>query len=120
LIVLVAFPTQTTWVNLAHIDLNIVPHGSFTEEHSFDQDKPIALEAKATSKSMSHNNFMSALMMKNPNVKAVHFEMALQQAKFHENYSMFINSIWPEKPTMSSKETQLEIISEFQHLLKHH
>jgi hypothetical protein len=111
-------PNRTEWVYLAHIDLNIVPDSPKSQDsYIHSQDKPIAIEASATAKSMANTNFMSSLMMKNPNVKSVHLEMAIQQAKLKDSYSKFIQNEWPEKPTMSSKETQLEIINEFVHLL---
>jgi hypothetical protein len=111
-------PYDTNWIELPHIDLNIVPKESYFEGNMHAQDKPIALEAKATAESMADKNFMSALMMKNQNVKIVHFNMADQQAKLADSYSQFIQNMWPEKTEMSSKETQLGIINEFQRLLQ--
>ncbi|MDA7027714.1 hypothetical protein PJ311_14095 [Bacillus sp. CLL-7-23] len=47
-------------------------------------DKANALEARATAKSMTTENFFSALMTKNLNVRHAHLQMTLQQALFQE------------------------------------
>ncbi|WP_047986555.1 spore coat protein [Ornithinibacillus californiensis] len=76
-------------------------------------DKWIALEAHNTAKSMSNQNYMSALMMKNKNVRDVHVEMALQQLSILERYDMIINNKgWTFTPKATYEE-QLETYNQF-------
>ncbi|KAA0545263.1 hypothetical protein FZW96_17945 [Bacillus sp. BGMRC 2118] len=109
-------PNRTKDAKLAPIQVDIVP--SPLEGVIADQDKPLAIEGRATGQNMANTNFMSALMMKNPHVKSIHKEMALQQAKLQESYSRFLSIAFHEKPPMSSKEEQLSIIKDHQHILK--
>ncbi|MCM3715454.1 hypothetical protein M3202_15390 [Alkalihalobacillus oceani] len=68
---------------------------------------------------MANYNFTSALMMKNPNVKHVHFEMAIQQATLEREYGEFMKQMGWEQPPMATKQAQLQTIQQFQHLIKH-
>lgn len=61
-------------------------YGNYTEE-----EMDIALEAGATAKLMASDNFTSALMMKDLNVKNIHVEMALQDVNLHAMYNVIIN-----------------------------
>lgn len=109
-------PNQNQWVHLTPIE-----ESASTQQHQGKMnlhDKPIALEAKATAKSMASDNFMSALMMKNPNVKHIHYEMAIQQATLEREYGEFIKMMGWEHPPMATEQSQLEIIQKFQHLTK--
>ncbi|UOQ94377.1 spore coat protein [Halobacillus shinanisalinarum] len=59
--------------------------------HSFSHDnKWIALESHAASKSMAETNFTSALMMRDTNVRYAHIEMALQQITLQEGFAEVI------------------------------
>ncbi|MBM6618965.1 hypothetical protein [Bacillus suaedaesalsae] len=109
-------PNRTTDVKLAPIQVDIVP--SPLGGPIADQDKPLAIEGRATGQNMANMNFMSALMMKNSHVKAIHKEMALQQSQLQESYSRFLSTAFNEKPPMSSPEEQLTIINRHKHLLK--
>lgn len=108
-------PNRTKEVKLEPIQFEIVP--SFLEGSTSEQDKPIAIEGRATAQNMANMNFMSALMMKNPNVKAIHKEMSLQQGKIQELYSNFLTRAFNQEPPMSSKEAQQNIINRHKHPL---
>lgn len=93
----------------------------YFKEEAWGQDpsknKSIALEARATAKCMANDNFISALMMKNPNVKHAHIEMALQQAFLQERYSQFIQRMgWEFVPHVSVQD-QINTYQHFQHIL---
>ncbi|UOQ93983.1 spore coat protein [Halobacillus shinanisalinarum] len=80
-------------------------------------NKSIALEARAGAKSMADNNFVSALMMKDPNVRHAHIEMALQQAAFQERYGELIKRMgWAFVPHVSVQD-QINTYQHFQHIL---
>src|SRR5690625_6611282 len=68
-------------------------------------DKWIALEAHAGAKLMSNENYTSALLMKNRNVRNAHVEMALQQLEIQKRYSDFINRMgWSFVPHADTQE----------------
>ncbi|WP_138416026.1 hypothetical protein [Aquibacillus sediminis] len=77
-------------------------------------DKSIVLELHSTAKFMANNNFLSALMMKNDNVKQVHYEMATQQANFEKIYSDYIKHMEWSVTTHVDDDEQLKIINHFQ------
>lgn len=80
-------------------------------------DKWIALEAHAGAKLMSNENYTSALLMKNRNVRNAHVEMALQQLEIQKRYSDFINRMgWSFVPHADTQE-QVKTYQHFQHLL---
>ncbi|MGG7620783.1 hypothetical protein [Bacillus coreaensis] len=108
-------PYRTNEVNLAPIQLDLLP--SSLEGPIAQQDKPVAIEGRSTGQNMANLNFISALMMKDPKVKAIHKEMSMQQAKLQEQYSRFISKAFNEKPPMSSIEQQQDIIKRNKHLL---
>ncbi|UOR12078.1 spore coat protein [Halobacillus amylolyticus] len=79
-------------------------------------NKSIALEARAGTKSMADNNFVSALMMKNPNVRRAHIEMALQAA-LQERYGELIKRMgWAFVPHVSVQD-QIDTYQHLQHIL---
>lgn len=108
-------PNRIKEVTLAPIQLDSFP--SSVEGPFAQQDKPVAIEGRATGQNMANINFISALMMKDPNVKNIHKEMSLQQAKLQKQYSKFLSKAFNEKPPMSSKEQQQDIIRRHKHLL---
>ncbi len=66
---------------------------------------------------MADNNFVSALMMKNPNVRYAHIEMALQQAALQERYGELIKRMgWAFVPHVSV-QAQINTYQHFQHIL---
>jgi hypothetical protein len=94
-------------------DVNLTSvYGDFTE-----QEKDIALELRATAKMMSSANFMSALMMKDPNVKHVHIEMALQDVKLQSMYSEIIKYISGDFTPKVTQEIQLLTFQQYCHVL---
>lgn len=77
------------------------------------KDKDIALEGKNTAKSMSEDNYMSALRMETPNIRHIHIHMALQQATLQERYSNLIKrKKWIDMPNATLSE-QKRILSHF-------
>jgi hypothetical protein len=79
------------------------------------KNKPIALEARMTAKSMANENFVSALMMKNPNARHAHIEMALQQTTIQEKYGELIKSRgWEYVPHVCLEEQ----FNTYQHFYK--
>lgn len=80
-------------------------------------NKWIALEAHATAKLMSNENYMSAIMMKDKNVRNAHVEMALQQLEAQKRYAEFINRMgWAFVPHVSVQD-QVNTYQHFQHML---
>lgn len=80
------------------------------------QDRWIALDVRSTAKNMADQNYASALMMHNQNVRNAHVEMALQQLQLMEQYGGFIEGKgWSFTPQSSVKE-QLETLQHFQHM----
>ncbi|MFC7063571.1 spore coat protein [Halobacillus seohaensis] len=81
------------------------------------KNKPIALEARSTAKSMANENFTSALFMKNHNVKQAHIEMALQQVTIQEKYNEYIKKMgWAFVPYASLQE-QIHTYQNYQRML---
>ena len=88
------------------------------DEDGVLKDKHIALEAHATANFMAQNNFISAIMMKDSNVKHVHFNMAWQQVYISGKYEHFIRNMGWSKPPMASAQEQFRTFQLNQHLLK--
>ncbi|MDF0728111.1 hypothetical protein PY093_15685 [Cytobacillus sp. S13-E01] len=112
-------PNRNQWITLSPIDLSD-GHNQHIEKGNTSNTslhKPIAIEARSTAKFMANSNFTSALMMKDPNVKHIHFEMAIQQATLERNYNDFIKKMGWEHPPKVTKETQVFTIQKHQHLL---
>ncbi|WP_407269922.1 hypothetical protein [Radiobacillus sp. PE A8.2] len=81
-------------------------------------DKAITLEVHSTSKLLANDNFTSASMMKNDNVKQVHYDMAMQQANFEKLYSDYIKNRNWSVTTRAGKDEQLKVISHFQDMFE--
>ncbi len=62
---------------------------------------------------MAHTNFNSALMMKNENVKHVHYNMAVQQATYMNYISNFIKEKDWAPSAKATQATQRKIIEHF-------
>ncbi|MEN1970116.1 hypothetical protein WMZ97_18850 [Lentibacillus sp. N15] len=56
-------------------------------------NKWITLEAHTTAEFMSNDNYSSALMMKDQNVRHIHVEMGLQQFQIMEMYTTFMEQM---------------------------
>ncbi|MEN2768910.1 hypothetical protein [Ornithinibacillus xuwenensis] len=88
------------------LQMKVSPESSYN-------NKWITLEAHSTAKNMSNLNYVSALMMKNQQVRNAHLEMALQQLKFQEEYERIINvNGWSYIPK-ATKEEQLKTYQQF-------
>lgn len=87
-------------------------------EHKVNFDnKWIALEAHTTAKCMSNENYFSALMMKDSNVRNAHVEMALQQLAVLAKYADFIKSMgWSFVPNASIEE-QVNTYQHYKYML---
>ncbi|MEQ6388552.1 hypothetical protein RZN22_04405 [Bacillaceae bacterium S4-13-58] len=114
-------PHLNEWIELPMVDE--LYHDLFSLPHSTDGnhsvDKPIALEAKSTATEMAQENFTSALMMKNENVKHVHVHMALQQYELLKKFEKYLkHKGWAAWHLNASKKGQLETIQKYQHLLQ--
>lgn len=58
-----------------------------------EQEKDIVLETRAVSKLMGSDNFNSALMMKDMNVKNLHIQMAYQDVRMQLLYNMVVEHV---------------------------
>lgn len=82
-------PVILTWASEKPVCYN-----QYIEEYKTNvNNKWIALEAHTTAKCMSNENYVSALMMKDKNVRNAHVEMALQQLAVQEKYAVFIKEM---------------------------
>lgn len=113
-------PHLSEWIELPKIEelYQDISPSSYPSHGNHMVDKPIAMEGKSTASTMAQDNFTSALMMKNDNVKHVHVQMALQQyelLKKYENYIKHKGWAWHLNVT---KDDQLKTIQKYQHLLK--
>lgn len=82
-------------------------------------DKTISFEGSHIAKTMSQDNFSSALKMKTPNVKEIHLHMALQQYKLQEKYEDFIKAMgWAHDPNASIEEQNktVQTFKDFYHI----
>lgn len=112
-------PNRKQWVYLKSLPLPTTKHsGDHKMEWKKSTDKSIALEAMSTAKNMGSTNFNSALMMKDPNVKHIHFEMAIQDAILQGKYNDFMKSMNSDHPPMATSEIQQYTIQKHQHILK--
>ncbi|EQB36720.1 MULTISPECIES: hypothetical protein [Virgibacillus] len=65
----------------------------------------IAMESHTSAKNMSNTNYLSALMMKNDNVRHIHVQMALQQLTIQDNYEEYMRQMgWSFFPVASFEE----------------
>ncbi|ASN04807.1 hypothetical protein [Virgibacillus necropolis] len=93
-------------------------HKGMKEQGSNVNNQWIALEAHTTAKCMSNENYFSALMMKDQNVRNAHVEMALQQLAVQEKYAAFIQEKgWTFVPHVSAHD-QVNTYQYFQHMLE--
>lgn len=89
------------------------------EQSPNGNNKWIALETHTTAKCMSNENYVSALMMKDQNVRNAHVEMALQQLTIQEKLAAFIEKMgWSFVPHVSVQD-QVNTYQHFQHMLDH-
>jgi hypothetical protein len=68
-------------------------------------DEDMLLDAHFTATAMANDNFISATNMKNPQVKQIHVEMALQQSTIAKQYHMLGEQLgWMSHPDATSTE----------------
>src|SRR5699024_9269135 len=113
-------PHQNGYVELPHLNeysMNYYPQ--VPEEQKVNtNNKWIALETHNTAKSMSNENYISALMMKNQNVRNIHAEMALQQFTLQGKYADFIKRMgWSFVPNASIQD-QINTYQHYQYMLE--
>jgi hypothetical protein len=98
-------PKQTGYVKLAPLEKLkglIKDTTSTNNEHV----KWITLEAHNTARTMSNVNYVSALMMKNQNVRDIHVQMALQELEVQKMYEKVMKKMgWGFVPH-ASKDSQ--------------
>ncbi|MBT2659353.1 hypothetical protein J7E81_29960 [Bacillus sp. ISL-18] len=98
-------PSQNATVTVAalnQLQAVDIPCGK-VEQHV--SDKTISFEGSHIAKTMSQDNFNSALRMKTRNVKDIHLQMALQQFNLKERYEEFIKGMgWSHEPNASIQE----------------
>ena len=69
------------------------------------EDRAIALDSHFTATAMANENFLSATNMKNPQVKRLHVEMALQQLEISNQHEMLAQQLgWMSHPNASDME----------------
>jgi spore coat protein CotF len=79
-------------------------------------EKSLAYENRNTAKTMALDYFTSALRMKDPNVRNVHFQMALQQVALQESYSNFIKELGWDQAVDVTYEQQREVLERIKRL----
>ncbi|MFS0888833.1 spore coat protein [Peribacillus frigoritolerans] len=71
------------------------------------RDRDIALEGRSTAKSMSEDNYLSALRMETLNIRHIHIQMAIQQTALQERYGNLIKKKrWADIPDASLGEQE--------------
>ncbi|WP_230856029.1 hypothetical protein [Virgibacillus dakarensis] len=102
--------------------LNAIHPGSFHLPHHMEyryraetDNKWITLESHTTAKSMADENYSSALMIQDQNVRHVYAEMALQQFQVMEMYAEFMKRMgWDFTPRVPTQDQ----INTYQHFQK--
>jgi len=85
-------PHQNGYIQLQQLNeytMNSHPHVLEGQEGNAD-NKWIASESHNTAQSMSNENYISALTMKNQNIRNIHSEIALQQFTLQGKYTDLI------------------------------
>lgn len=112
-------PDHSGYVELPHLnEYNINGYWQVLKESGhFDNNKWIALESYNTAKSMSNENYISSLMMKNQNVRIIHAQMALQQFALQSKYAELIKEMgWAFVPYATVQE-QINTYQHYQYIL---
>lgn len=113
-------PYQHSYIELPHLNeyrMNYYPQVIEGQEDNAD-NRWIALESQNTAESMSNENYTSALMMKNQNVRKIHAEMALQQFTLQGRYADLIKGMgWSFVPYASMQE-QVKTYQHYQYMLE--
>ncbi|WP_170007466.1 hypothetical protein [Bacillus fonticola] len=72
------------------------------------EDRHITLDAHSTANAMANDNFISASAMKNPVVKKIHSEMALQQEAIAKMYNQILETNGWVKSSMAKQQEQID------------
>lgn len=97
-------PNQNTQVSLPPIP-QMTSHSHANYSSIGLEDKAIAIDAYFTAIAMANGNFTSALNMKDPQVKNIHIEMALQQTQIADQISMLAEQNgWMSHPNATAME----------------
>lgn len=101
-------------------DFNELPQGQLetASRGSQQMDKHIAMEIKASTEAMAKDNFVSALKMKDPQVKQIHIEMALQQVKLLNMVTEFLKEIEADVTPMGTPDEQKKVLNHFSHIME--
>ncbi|QBP41267.1 hypothetical protein [Paenisporosarcina antarctica] len=106
-------PGQTHQVHLPKLD-------SFNWDVDFETleeyEKDIALDTRSTAKLMGSDNFNSALMMKDSNVKNIHIKMAYQNVSMQMMYDHLIMQTQGEFIPRVSNEMQQLTLKHYYHV----
>ncbi|MBT2758796.1 hypothetical protein J7E71_23270 [Mesobacillus foraminis] len=105
-------PDRNGEVHLPSMEIVHLSMGSALSE----MEKDIVLEARATAKLMGSDNFNSALMMKDTNVKNVHLQMSYQDVTMQMLYGNLLKAMNGEFVPKVSKEMQRLTFEKYQHV----
>lgn len=83
-----------------------------------EQEKDIVLETRAASKLMGSDNFNSALMMKDMNVKNIHIQMAYQDVRMQVLYNMVVEHVNGDFTPRVTEAMQSKTYEKYKHILK--
>ncbi|MBT2637046.1 hypothetical protein [Bacillus sp. ISL-39] len=83
-----------------------------------EQEKDIVLETRAVSKLMGSDNFNSALMMKDMNVKNIHIQMAYQDVRMQMLYNMIVEHVDADFTPRVTEAMQSKTYDKYKHILK--
>lgn len=97
---------QNNNVVLPPIPQNVPLHTNELNKNYFGiDDRDMALDAHFTATAMANDNFISATNMKNPQVKRIHIEMALQQSNIADQLGMLAQQLgWITHPNATNYE----------------
>lgn len=83
-----------------------------------EQEKAIVLETRSASKLMGSNNFNSALMMKDMNVKHIHIQMAYQDVRIQMLYNMVVEHVEGDFTPTVTEAMQANTYEKYKHILQ--
>lgn len=83
-----------------------------------EQEKEIVFETRSVSKLMGSNNFNSALMMKDMDVKNIHIQMAYQDVRMQVLYNMVVEHVNGDFTPRVTEAMQSKTYEKYKHILK--
>lgn len=101
-------------------DLNELPQGQLetASRGSQQMDKHIAMEIKASTEAMAKDNFVSALKMKDLQVKQTHIEMALQQVTMLKMVTELLKENGADVTPLVAPDEQKKVANHFSHMME--